>query len=200
MNMLKIGLTGGIASGKSTVAKMISNYHIPIVDADKIARQVVEPGEPVFCQIIETFGEDLILPDGNLNRKKLGDMIFNNKEKRETLNQMIHPKIGETMMRKVKQYEESHQKSVVLDIPLLFESKLTHLVDKILLVYVNDDLQTKRLMERNHLTLEEAKSRITSQLPLFQKKAMSDYIIDNSGSREETQKQVHDVLKLWRIL
>ena len=195
-----IGLTGSIASGKSTVSNMLKEYGFPIVDADVVARQVVEPGSETLKKIAEAFGEEVLTENGELDRKKLGSIIFNDEEKRQLLNSIMHPAIRKEMLRQRDEYLEKGEKTVIMDIPLLFESKLQHFVDKILVVSVSEDVQLERLMKRNQLTEEEAKARIQSQLPLSVKEQGADAVINNNGSIEETRKQLEQILKDWDVL
>lgn len=189
-----IGLTGGIASGKSTVSNMIRKQGIRVIDADKIAREVVEIGKPAYEQIVKTFGQDILHEDKTINREKLGTLIFSEESKRQQLNQIVHPAVREEMLKQTEE-EKAHQaKIVVLDIPLLFESKLTYMVDKTIVVYVDEETQLKRLMKRNSYSEEEAKIRIGSQLPLKEKVMLADEIIHNQGSIEETRAQVHELI------
>ncbi|MBM7701246.1 dephospho-CoA kinase [Metabacillus iocasae] len=192
-----IGLTGGIASGKSTVAFMMEQLEIPVIDADKIAKEVVEVGTDAYHKIVKTFGERILQENGSIDRATLGSIIFPNKEEREKLNKIVHPAVREMMLRKKEQLLHEGNEIVVLDIPLLFESDLTHLVDKVLVVYVDEDVQLERLLKRNQLTEEEAKSRIQSQLPLVQKVALADAVINNNGSIEETKAQLLSALAYW---
>lgn len=194
-----IGLTGGIASGKSTVAAMLKEYGLPIVDADVVARQVVEVGEETYDKLVSVFGEEILQEDKSLDRVKLGKLIFEKKEKRETLNSIMHPSIRNRMKEETREYQEKGHRTVVMDIPLLFESKLTHLVEKTLLVYVEEDVQLERLMKRNSLSKEDAMARITSQMPLREKVDLADEVIQNNGSLEETKEQLHAILKKWAI-
>ncbi|NSL51520.1 dephospho-CoA kinase [Calidifontibacillus erzurumensis] len=195
-----IGLTGGIASGKSTVAKMLKNYGIPIIDADVIAREVVEVGEEAYYKIVEAFGKDILHEDGTIHREKLGAIVFNDEEQRKKLNSIVHPAVRTRMNELKQKYIEGGEKTIVLDIPLLFESKLTHLVDKIILVYVDYDVQVKRLMERNHFTREQAEARIKAQMPLKDKISLADAVLYNNGTISETEKQLAEVLKKWQII
>jgi dephospho-CoA kinase len=197
--MMIIGLTGSIASGKSTIAEMIQAYDIPIVDGDIIARQVVEKGTPTLQKIVEAFGEVILTEDGELNRPKLGEMIFSNEQKRQQLNSIVHPAIREEMLRKRDAYV-AEGKHVVMDIPLLFESKLQHFVEKILVVTVSKEVQLERLMKRNKLTEEAAKMRIASQLPLSEKEAGADAVIYNNGTIEQSREQLRTILNGWNIL
>ncbi|NLP49752.1 dephospho-CoA kinase [Bacillus sp. RO1] len=196
---LIIGLTGGIASGKSTVANMLRDKNIPIVDADVVAREVVEIGTDTYKKLVTEFGTDILNDDKTLNRPKLGSIIFQDETKRQNLNNIMHPSIRTSMKEKTKNYIEEGHDVVVMDIPLLFESKLTHLVDKTLLVYVTEKTQLKRLMERNDLTEKEATDRIQSQMPLSEKVKLSHAVIDNNGSLGKTEQQLNQILKQWHI-
>ena len=195
-----IGLTGGIASGKSTVSNMIKEIEIPVVDADVIAREVVQKGEEAYEQIVHYFGTEILNVDASLDRKKLGAIVFNNEEKRLALNEIVHPAIRKKMLEKIEFYKQAGQKTIVLDIPLLFESKLTYMVDKIILVYVDQEIQKDRLKKRDQFSDEEAKARIASQMPLTEKIDFADEIIHNHGLKEETKQQLMAILKKWNCL
>ena len=194
-----IGLTGGIASGKSTVAAMLRDFHIPIIDADIIAREVVEPGKEAYKGIIDAFGQEILQTNGEIDRQKLGSIVFHNEEKRLLLNRIVHPAIRMEMNRQKDMYIEQGEKAIVLDIPLLFESKLTSLVHKVLLVYVDEEVQLHRLMQRNHLTAEEARARIVSQMPLRKKITLADEVINNNGTIEHTKTQLVSILEKWSL-
>lgn len=195
-----IGLTGSIATGKSTVASMFIDIGIPVIDADRIAREVVEPGEEAYKKVVETFGEEILLEDRSLNRPKLGRIVFSDEEKRNQLNSIVHPAIRKRMLEKRDAYLKNGEDCVVLDIPLLFESKLEHFVDKIIVVYVDEDVQLKRLLERNQLTKEEALQRIRSQMPVKDKIELADAVIDNNGTIEHSFKQLKEILQKWDVL
>ncbi|SOC03146.1 dephospho-CoA kinase [Ureibacillus xyleni] len=195
-----IGLTGSIASGKSTVANMLKEYGLPIVDADLVARQVVEPGTETLQKIADAFGQDVLTADGAMDRAKVGSIIFHDESKRKVLNDIIHPAIRSEMLRQRDEHVANGEKTVIMDIPLLFESKLQHYVEKILVVSVSEETQLKRLIERNQLSDEEAKARISSQLPLSIKEQGADAVINNNGSIEETKQQLDDILKNWNVL
>jgi dephospho-CoA kinase len=197
---LSIGLTGGIASGKSTVSSMLIELGFPVIDADQIAREAVKPGEEPYKKIVETFGREILLENGEINRPKLGSIIFHDQEKRDLLNNIVHPFVRRRMIEQKEALFEKGEKAVILDIPLLFESKLTHLVDKTILVYVDADVQLERLMRRNDLTENEAKARIASQMPLVQKVPLADAVINNNGTIEETRKQLIHLLTNWQLL
>jgi dephospho-CoA kinase len=194
-----IGLTGSIASGKSTVSNMLKEKGYPIVDADKIARQVVEPGTPVIKEIAEHFGDEVLNEDGSLNREKLGKRIFKSEEERKKLNTIIHPAIRNEMIRQKEQWISKGAGTVILDIPLLFESKLQSFVEKIIVVSVTPEIQKQRLIARNELNEQEAADRINSQLPMVEKEAGADAVIDNNGTIEETKMQVETLLDKWKL-
>ena len=164
-----LGITGGIASGKSSVSTFIKELGFPIIDADLVAREVVEPGEEAYYEIVKVFGEGILLSDGSINRTKLGDVIFHNEEKRLKLNSIVHPAVRKRMRELAEKAFQDGAKTVFMDIPLLFESKLTFMVEKTLLVYVDEEVQLSRLMNRNNLSEENARARIASQMPLRKK-------------------------------
>ncbi|MEK4013025.1 dephospho-CoA kinase [Peribacillus sp. FSL M8-0224] len=195
-----IGITGGIASGKSTVSLYLQELGFTIVDADLASRAVVEPGEEAYHQVVEAFGEDILLTDGNIDRVKLGSIIFNDQEKRLLLNGIVHPAVRNWMRLKTKAALSSGEETVFMDIPLLFESKLTFMVDKTLLIYVDEQVQLERLMNRNGLSETEALARINSQMPLADKKALADAVIDNNGDINETKRQVKAILSEWYVI
>ncbi len=194
-----IGLTGSIASGKSTVSSMLKRKGFPIVDADEIARQVVEPGSPVLTEISRAFGQDVLQADGSLNREKLGELIFNDKEKRLQLNGIIHPAIRKEMFRQKEEWLASGARTVIMDIPLLFESKLQSLVDKIIVVSVTPEIQKERLIARNVLSEEEADARIQSQMPVKEKEKEADAVLYNNHTVEQTEEQLERLLLEWKM-
>jgi dephospho-CoA kinase len=196
---LVIGLTGGIASGKSTVSKMLKEMDITVIDADVEARLAVEKGEPAYQKIVAEFGDDILLDNEGIDRQKLGSIIFHNSEKRQLLNGIVHPEVRARMFNKIDTANKQGEKVVILDIPLLFESKLTSMVEKTILVYVDKPIQLQRLMERNQLSKEEAEARVNSQMPLSEKIALADVVIDNNGSIEETNRQLNEILVSWGI-
>ncbi|AEP01704.1 MAG: dephospho-CoA kinase [Weizmannia coagulans] len=195
-----IGLTGGIASGKSTVSNMLKTKGFTIVDADIAARKVVEPGELAYEQIIEAFGEGILLQDLTLDRKKLGALIFADEALRMKLNSIVHPAVRAWMTREKDRAIENGKKTVFLDIPLLFESRLTYMVERTILVYVDEETQLKRLMTRNGLSEKEAQMRIRAQMPLSEKKALADAVLDNNGSLEETKQQLEKIVSDWQLV
>lgn len=193
-----IGLTGSIATGKSTVARRLKELGLPIVDADVVARHVVEPGSETLEAIYKEFGEAALLPDGSMNREVIGRQIFGNKEKRDKLNAIIHPAIRKEMLRQRDEHVANGEPIVIMDIPLLFESQLQHFVDRILVVGTSDVIQIERLMQRNQLSKEEALQRIQSQIPVSEKMEQADDVIRNDGSMDELMKQVDAVVSLWK--
>lgn len=194
---LIVGLTGGIASGKSTVSAMIAEMGIRIIDADIEARLAVEKGEPAYHKIIEAFGSDIVTDAGDIDRQKLGSLIFHNKEKRLRLNEIVHPEVRKRMNEQKESAIRNGDTVVVLDIPLLFESELTYMVDKILLVYVDLPVQLQRLRARNNLNEKEAKARVDAQMPLSEKIQLADATINNNGTIEETKLQLKKILNTW---
>lgn len=196
---LVIGLTGSIGTGKSTIANRFRELNIPVVDADKIAREVVEPHTETYRKIVETFGEEILHEDLTLNRKALGNIVFRDENKRKQLNSIIHPAIRKEMLRQRDEWIEKGKECVVLDIPLLYESKLTHFVDKVIVVYVDEDVQLQRIIERDKSSEEEAKNRIAAQIPVAEKAKMADAVIDNNGSIEDSYKQLEEILDTWGV-
>jgi len=196
---LVIGLTGGIASGKSTVSNMLKEMDITVIDADVEARLAVEKGEPAYQKIVAEFGDEILLADEGIDRQKLGSIIFHNTDKRQLLNGIVHPDVRQRMYGKIDTAIKIGEKVVILDIPLLFESKLTSMVEKTILVYVDKEVQLQRLMERNHLSKVDAEARVNSQMPLSEKVALADAVIDNNGSIEETKRQLNELLTSWGI-
>jgi dephospho-CoA kinase len=196
---LVIGLTGGIASGKSTVSNMLKEMNIRIIDADVEARLAVFKGELAYQKIVEAFGQEILLPDGEIDRQELGSIIFHQTEKRLLLNSIVHPEVRKRMTDQIVEAQKNGEEVVVLDIPLLFESKLTYMVEKTLLIFVDENIQLERLMERNNLSRNEAEARIRSQMPLSEKVRLADAVINNNGSIQDTKKQLLTILENWNI-
>ena len=193
-----IGLTGSIASGKSTVSEMLKTSGYPIIDADLVARLVVEPGSDTLAQIAQAFGPDVIREDGTMDRPKVGEIIFNDPASRKILNDIIHPAIRQEMLQQRQEYLAEGYKTIIMDIPLLFESRLQHLADKILVVSVTEENQFNRLVERNGFTEKEARARISSQLPMSVKEDGADAVIYNNGTLDETKWQLNRILDIWK--
>ncbi|KAI6660597.1 Dephospho-CoA kinase domain-containing protein [Oopsacas minuta] len=195
--MIIVGLTGGIATGKSTVSSSLARFgEVTIVDADLIAREVVEPGKPALKKIVSQFGTVVLCSDGHLDRKAMGDIIFNDPISRLKLNNITHPYIQRTMLWQTFLAFLKGKKYVILDSPLLFESgKLYSYMNACVVVYCDEDTQRTRLMERNQLSEQEANERIGSQMPLKVKCKMADFVINNSKSREQTIEQTVEIHK-----
>ncbi|MBD2296538.1 dephospho-CoA kinase [Anabaena sphaerica FACHB-251] len=188
-----IGLTGGIATGKSTVANYLATtYNLPILDADIYAREAVSVGSPILAQIAQHYGKEILLPDDNLNRLKLGEIIFNQPEERDWVENIIHPYVRNCFSQAI---HESSANTLVLVIPLLFEAGLENLVSEIWVVSCSAEQQKQRLIQRNNLTDEQAAARINSQLAITEKIARADVVLDNSSSLESLLQQVDEVMK-----
>lgn len=189
-----VGLTGGIACGKSTVSRMLAERNARIIDADIIAREVVRPGEDAWSLIIKRFGRDILLPTEELDRVKLGSIVFADEKARLDLNAIVHPAVRKRMRQLTEDAKAEGVALIVLDIPLLYESKLEHMVEQIVVVYCTEAQQLERLMQRNGFAQEEAERRIASQLSIEEKKRRADYVINNSGSLTETERQVDELV------
>lgn len=186
-----MGLTGGIATGKSTVSALFVAKGAALVDADVIAREVMLPGHPVLAGAVQAFGESILQPDGTLDRNRLGEIVFRDPEALQTLNNLTHPAIRtEIKDRMYTLDQEDPQRLVIVDIPLLYESQLDNLFDQIIVVYVPRRVQLARLMARNGMKLEQAENRLKSQMDIELKRRKADYVIDNSGDPGSTERQV----------
>lgn len=186
-----IGLTGGIASGKTTVLKNFKELGYKTLDCDRLARQVVLPKTPALKKIIKTFGKKFLKKNGSLNRSKLGVLIFKNPKKRKLLENIIHPKIIEILKKKIQTHSSGF---LIIDIPLLFEKKLQNLVDKTIVVWIPKKLQAQRLIQRSGISQTQANLRINSQWPLSKKKKLANFFIDNSRTILDTKKQAKKCL------
>lgn len=195
--MLIVGLTGGIVSGKSTVAENFQKLGAQIVDADRIAHTIICPGESAWQEIVDYFGEEILKSNLQINRKKLGKIVFADREKLAILNKITHPKIIAIIKQKIKELKKNYGQDLIciIDAPLLFEAQLEEMMDKIIVVYIDKEEQLKRLLFRDNLSKEDALRRIESQIPVEKKLPLADYVIDNSFSRELTGKQVRQIWK-----
>lgn len=192
--MKVIGLTGGIATGKSTVSEILENAGAVIVDADRIAREAVRKGLPAHREIVAHFGKAILLPDGEINRNALGDIIFNTPDKKQLLNKIVHPHVRKETHRQLQQIESTDPNAIViLDIPLLFEAEMDRDLSEVIVVYAPEHVQIKRLMKRDRLTQTAARARICSQMPIEEKKRRATIVIDNSGTRKNTRKQTLEI-------
>jgi dephospho-CoA kinase len=188
---MNIGLTGGIATGKSTVAAMLTRRGALLVDLDRIAREVVEPGQPALAAIAERFGEAVLQPDGSLDRKKLGQIVFSDVTQRKELEAITHPAIRAVMKQRMADYERDFPaRLTVVDVPLLYESGLMSYFEKVMVVYVPRIEQLRRLIERDKLSAEEAKRRLAAQMDIEEKKRRADILIDNTGTPADTEAQI----------
>ena len=194
--MRVLGLTGGIGSGKSMVAEMFARLGAVVIDADKLAREVVEPGQPALEEIAAAFGPQVLLPDGRLDRPKLGDIIFADPAQRAKLDAITHPRIRARMEEEIKA-RRSGPGVLIVDIPLLYENDRGRSVERVIVVWVDPLTQLRRIRERDGLTADAARQRIAAQMPLEAKRARADHVIDNSGSRAETQAQVGAIYHLY---
>lgn len=193
-----IGLTGGIATGKSTVSKIIIEKGYALIDADKIAKEVVKINRPAYIKIVEQFGEGILLEDKSIDRKSLGNIIFNSEKAREKLNSITHPYIFEAIKVDIDKLSEKNH-TIFLDVPLLFEQynlwkEFNIRFDDIWLVYVDKDLQIQRLMKRDNISEEESLRKIDSQMTMGNKKARSSKVVDNSEDMEYLNKQIDKLL------
>jgi dephospho-CoA kinase len=197
--MLMIGLTGGIASGKSVVARVFRDLGAHLIDADKIVHDLLEPDQPAWQEVLDHFGAGIRLPNGAIDRRKLGEIVFNDREEREWLNQCLHPRVYQVYAGQVKHLcDRQPDCIVVLDAALLIETGHHRRMDKVVVVYADEEQQLKRLRERDGFTREQAEARIRSQMPLNEKKMHADYVIDNTGSREDTERQAREVFAACR--
>jgi len=196
--MLSVGLTGGIASGKSTVDRMLVERGAHLIDTDQLARQVVEPGSPALAEIAAAFGPQVIAADGNLDRARMRAIAFGDPQARAKLDAITHPRINQLVRAEMARLEALDPQGVVIvDVPLLFETGGDKRYDCTVLVYVPHHEQLERLMARDHCSLPAARQALDAQMPLENKKKKADFLVDNSGSLDETLKQVEH---LWQKL
>jgi dephospho-CoA kinase len=188
------GLTGGIASGKSTVAKMLHSKGIPVVDADVVAREVVAPNSIGLKKIVDHFGEGILGDDGALDRQKLGKIVFNNPEHRKKLESITHPRIFQGIAKKLGEFRSQGHSLALVEAALMVETGSFRLYEGLVVVGCEKEQQLQRLMSRNNFTNEEAQSRIDSQMPLSEKRKVANYYVDNSSTIEELQKQIDSLI------
>lgn len=194
--MLVVGLTGGIGSGKTVVASMFEDEGAHIIDFDYLARLIVEPDKPAWRDIVDYFGPGILSPDRTLNRPALAEIIFSDDKSRKALEGFTHPRIFERRDALLKAIREKDPCSIVIiDFPLLFESGLRKDLDKVILVYVPRDVQLERATKRDGLSPEEVEKRLHAQVPIGEKRSLSDFVIDNSGSLKHTRDQVRKVMR-----
>lgn len=199
--MLKVGLTGGIATGKSFVLGVLHELGCEVMDADQTAREVVEPGQPAFKEIVANFGNEIVGEDGKLDRPKLGAIIFNDAAQREKLNSIVHPKVFEAQAGWLAEIESRNPQAVVIiDAALMIETGSYQRFDKLIVVYCEPKIQLERLMARNNLTLDEATVRISSQMPSSEKLKFANFTINTSFGFEDTRSQVEMLYEQLRKL
>jgi dephospho-CoA kinase len=199
--MILVGLTGGIASGKSLVAKLFKDLGAYVIDADAIAHEVIQPGTPAYQEIIQQFGEGILRKDGTIDRSSLGQMVFGDPTRRAVLESIVHPRVfvaEEARRREI--VRQDPEAVIIFDAPLLIESRAHELMDRVIVVYADRKTQLKRLKERDHLDPEEAKRRISAQLPLSDKKVYADYVIDGMASPQEVASQTEAIYQELRAL
>jgi dephospho-CoA kinase len=197
---LIIGITGGIVGGKSTVASMFKDLGAKIVDADKLGHSVILPHRPAWKKIIRLFGKDFLRNDRTIDREKLGKIVFTNQTLLKKLNEITHPEIIKLIKKEInlaRNKTHNQEKILIIDAALIYEAKIDKLMDKIIVVHINEDEQVRRLIKRNDLPKEEALQRIKSQMPMKEKVKIADYVIDNSSSLDKTREQVETI---WQEL
>ncbi|MDD3169551.1 MAG: dephospho-CoA kinase [Eubacteriales bacterium] len=194
--MKVIGLTGGIGSGKTTVTDYLTSRGFHVLDADKIAREIVLPGSEILIQLAAVFGSEILLEDGNLNRKKLGAIVFSDAEKKKTLDALMHTRILELIHERILLFREKGEKKVIfIDAPLLFETGLDSSVSEIWVIDVDDETRIERIMERDGLNREDIEKRISTQMAQEEKNRWADVILDNSGDQKMLYRQIEELLK-----
>jgi dephospho-CoA kinase len=199
--MLMVGLTGGIGSGKSVVARMFKDEGAYVIDLDDLARRVVEPDKPAWRDVLAYFGTGILNPDRTLNRSALAEIVFSDPKSRKVLEEFTHPRIFEERDALLEAIKEKDPCSVVvIEFPLLFELSFQKKFDKVILVYVSRDAQIRRARERDGHSQMEVEKKLRAQIPIDEKRSLSDYIIDNEGSLDNTRDQVRGVMRDLRKL
>ena len=188
-----IGLTGGIATGKSTVSRFFQALGVEVIDADRLAREIVEPGKVALQEIVDTFGDALLNKDGTLNRSRLGVKIFQDDEARKAVEAITHPRIAQAMFDQARQHFEAGHQWVLYDAALLVETGTHRFLDALIVVDCPASIQRRRLRQRDQLDADEAQQRMDSQMPLEDKRQAADFIIDNGGSLDDTREQVQQL-------
>jgi dephospho-CoA kinase len=195
--MIIVGLTGGIASGKSSAADFFAELGAYRIDADQLARRAVEPGQPAYDAVVRYFGKQILADDGYLERKKLAAIVFADSAQREMLNTITHPPVRNLLREELSRARDYGAEVALVEVPLLYEAGFDREVDRVVVVSVSPEKQLWRLMQRDKLSREEAEQRIASQMPLAEKEARADFVIDNNGTLEDAKKQV---LAIWQQL
>tara|TARA_B100000749_G_C18450166_1_gene476232 strand:- start:72821 stop:73414 length:594 start_codon:yes stop_codon:yes gene_type:complete len=185
-----IGLTGGIGSGKSTFAGILNSKRIPVINADELAHLALQPGRQTYDQVVELFGNKILDSSGQIDRKKLGAVVFGNTEELTRLENILHPAVREMAeIRKKELLENGQYKLAIYDVPLLYEKSMQKYFDAVVVVYCSEETQIQRVMERNGLSRKEVISRMSHQIPLTEKVKLADYVISNEGSLEDLEKE-----------
>ena len=195
--MKLVGLTGGIASGKSTVAAILRRLGAAVIDADELAREVVQPGKVAWRDIVDAFGPEVLREDRSLDRPKLRKIVFDDPQARTKLEAMIHPRVRALAEEKIRDLAAAGQAVVVYEVPLLFEVRLHETLRPVILVACDPKTQTERIMQRDRVTRAEAQKTIAAQMSVEEKRKLADYVIENDGSLEDLDRQVR---KLWEQL
>jgi dephospho-CoA kinase len=194
MTMLTVALTGGIATGKSVVARILERHGCYIHPADQVAHSLMNPGRPAWQKIVSRFGTHVLNPDRTINRARLGDIVFSSEEERRFLNSLIHPLVLRKKRQVVRRLEkEGRFKIFVSEAALTIEAGFARFFDRVIVVYCNNDIQVRRLMDRDRIRRGQAMKKIRSQMPLPKKRRYADYLIDTSGSLEDTTRQTEEV-------
>jgi len=194
--MIVIGLTGGIASGKSAAIKEFTRLGYDVIDSDNIARELGKKGTPVYKSIIKHFGKTMLdTKTKEINRKKLAELVFSDTKEKDKLEKIIHPAIIKEIKSRIIRYRKKKTGAVILDAPLLFEAGIKGLVDKTVVVWVPEEIQLERLMKRDKITKYQAINRINSQIPLDKKKSLADHVLDNSKSAQYLVEQINSFRK-----
>lgn len=188
------GLTGGIGSGKSTVANRFRARGLTVLDADQLAREAVEPGTPALGELVRAFGDDILEPDGHLDRKRLAARVFGDEQARQQLNSITHPRVRELSIQRFAELDAQGHALACYEVPLLVESGLHHAMRPVVVVSAPVEVQLRRTMSRDHCTEAEARARIDAQMPLSEKVAVADHVIDNGGDLDSTLKRADEVL------
>jgi dephospho-CoA kinase len=193
--MLRVGLTGGIGSGKSSVVMMLREMGVPVIEADDLVRELSRKGEAVYDEIVKTFGRDILAGDGEIDRARLAGMVFGSPEKLERLNGIVHPRVLERTERWIGERKREGARLVVIEAPLLVEAGFHRQLDRLVVVWCRPGQQIERLSAGRGMSREEAERRIAAQMPVEEKLRLADHVIDNSGAREVTRRQVETLVK-----